>query len=634
MTKQKRAVHVPARNAGPPGVLAVAAVLAGCPAELDPGSTAAPALIGRGGQSTYPFAGHLYPRSGPLEYPGRWGTGGVLEVDAPLRSLVRDRERADFGPLYYSFTVNVRVEGLRTLRLQWEADGASTDLAKVSGPCDAQSGAAARAFMTDTSLRETGVATVAAYDMPINARLAGGEGLWWVTCEPDDPGEILSTTPARVDYNVAVLLPQSLFADERGRLLLRSQPLTQGPLSAALKIPIMETPRTFAVAGDSMAWGQGLFYQEKWWWRVYDKARSNNDEFDRLYVRAHSAAHLNGGSDSIAARDDRDCRPSSTHQELPFGADSVQCQLVQIARPSCFMDAAELGQPGLVPAFSCEQKPAASASELMSPLVADMTTPQSIELNHGPRVDFLFLDGCINDVGAVRIHTDLEGSLNTLTNDIDTECDVRNSVPDLRDEFPNANIAWLGFHRTWSNQSAVLNPLRCPASLSIPTLTSVLGYPFSLIAMTASQQAVDDIAERAGLFWERSNQMLTESIAALAGDLPGRGQIRFLPLEFFDAEAAAYAPQSMNWELNCLDPALQTQDSVLTQRYADCAAAISTLTLADIAAGIDWFGTDWSAEASLQAALLFCQRAAFLHPDRKANERMGDLVIEALGGAL
>ena len=290
MTKQKRAVHVPARNAGPPGVLAGAAILAGCPADLDPGSTAAPALIGRGGQSTYPFAGHLYPRSGPLEYPGRWGTGGVLEVDAPLRSLVRDRERADFGPLYYSFTVNVRVEGLRTLRLQWEADGASTDLAKVSGPCDAQSGAAARAFMTDTSLRETGVATVAAYDMPINARLAGGEGLWWVTCEPDDPGEILSTTPARVDYNVAVLLPQSLFADERGRLLLRSQPLTQGPLSAALKIPIMETPRTFAVAGDSMAWGQGLFYQEKWWWRVYDKARSNNDEFDRLRARAVSGA--------------------------------------------------------------------------------------------------------------------------------------------------------------------------------------------------------------------------------------------------------------------------------------------------------------------------------------------------------
>ncbi len=128
--------------------------------------------------------------------------------------------------------------------------------------------------------------------------------------------------------------------------------------------------------------------------------------------------------------------------------------------------------------------------------------------------------------------------------------------------------------------------------------------------------------------------MLPGSIAALSGDLPGRGQIRFLPLVMFDPSAAAYAPNSLNWELSCVDPALQTYDSVLEQRYTDCAEAITVLTLEDIAAGLDWFATDWSAEAASHAALMFCQRAPFLHPIRKANEEMGDLVIDELGGAL
>jgi hypothetical protein len=438
-----------------------------------------------------------------------------------------------------------------------------------------------------------------------------------------------------VDYNVAILLPRSrLGRGGNGRLLIRSQPIGGGTDSDTLRIALRESPRIFAVAGDSMAWGQGLGYQEKWFWRTYDKARTDSadGEFDRLYVRAHSASHLNGGAASIDTAA-RGCVPSATDQELPLGADTVQCQLVQIARPECVIDAAMLGQPGVVPDVSCEQTPNADAEALLAPLAADMSDPQPAFINHGARVDFLFLDGCINDVGAVRIHTDLDGSLNALINDIDAECDVANSVPDLRTEFPNADIVWLGYHRTWSDASAVLNPLRCPASIAVNPANIAI-FPFNFILSATTQDAVDDIAERVTLFKERSDQKLAESVGALAGEAPGRGRIQFVPLAFFGADHAAYAPQSDNWELNCLDPALPTQDTVLTQRYADCEATIDVLTPQEIAAGIDWLATDWSAETQAYAALMFCERAPFLHPDREANVTMGDLVIDALGEAL
>jgi hypothetical protein len=289
-----------------------------------------------------PFGGFIYP--------GEDDNGGFLELDAPLRTLVQEtQEHVSFGPEYFAFTVNVRVRGLRILELTLAAAGLQTvAVQQVDGPCDPVSGAAAHEFMLQTGLRETGVQTVAAYDLIINQRLADGEPLWFVTCEPDRDGEVHGNVGGQnvVDYHVAVLLPKSALGTlDRGDLTIRSKPVvaSAGTVSDPLMLRLVAGPPLMGVVGDSMVWGQGLGLTQKFWFLTHREITQRTDQEPRLHVLAHSSAKLQQGDNGSITDAQEDCRPRPSEtgdRELPFGAPPVQCQLARIARPFCHIDAA------------------------------------------------------------------------------------------------------------------------------------------------------------------------------------------------------------------------------------------------------------------------------------------------------
>jgi len=107
-----------------PAILVLVASLAlfavGCTATGPTGSPApAPSLAPHSWQpaeNPNPFGGFIYP--------GEGDNTTLLELDAPLRTLLQEPQgQLGFGPEYYAFTVNVRVRGLRIPELILTAPG-------------------------------------------------------------------------------------------------------------------------------------------------------------------------------------------------------------------------------------------------------------------------------------------------------------------------------------------------------------------------------------------------------------------------------------------------------------------------------------------------------------------------------
>lgn len=605
---------------------------------------AAVMLSGAGCSTTGPAAGapSLVPPSwepaenpnpfGGFIYPGEGDNAGFLELDAPLRTLVQEaQEHLGFGPEYFAFTVNVRVRGLRILEMTLAAAGAQpVAVQQVDGPCDPVSGPAARDLMLQTGQRETGVRTEAAYDLIINQRLADGEPLWFVTCEPGRDGEVHGNVGGQnvVDYHVAVLLPKSALGSHgRGDLTIRSKPVvaSAGTISDPLVLRLVTGPPLMGVVGDSMVWGQGLGLTQKFWFLTHREITQRTDREPRLHVLAHSSARLQQGDSESIADAQEDCRPPENDagdRELPFGAPPVQCQLARIALPFCHIDAASLDQPGIVPRMVCS--PRASTAPV------SLADPQPIRMNHGPRYDWLLMNGCINDVRAVWLHTDISTTIVDVTARVSDECNLANRLPDLRQAFPNAHIAYLGYHRTWSDSSTVLTLLTCPSVTALAPAGLALVYPFTFFGFPNPVWAAQQIAARVSVFWTGSNGLLGASAAGLTDSAQGRGTLHFVPLNFYTEDTAAYAGNSLNWELDCIQPAppLGPLDTVRNQRAASCTAAINAMTLNDLLQTTDWINTDWSAESQKNAALEFCLRGSFLHPNAEGNQRMSEAVIQ------
>jgi hypothetical protein len=621
-----------------------AVLLAACDPPNDNGTqqpaAAAPSITSRPSRppNSNPFGGFIYPAGGTLAYPGSGGSPGWLELDAPIRTILRDSDgNLAYGGSYFAFTVNVQVHGVRLLDLEWQpADGQAVTVTEVEGPCDvepagptaagpAQCGVpaspATREFMLQASCRDAGVPAVAAYDLATNAMLDSEQPVWWVTCDPDDPGEVVSGSGSSltVDYNVAVLLPLAAMGDQRrGRLQITSRPLNPnaGTPSEPLIIQLSASPELHAVVGDSVAWGQGLNTQDKFWFKAYNE-RLAPERPARIHVLAHSAARISQSETASinSARAACGSPQGLAPQELPFGTDSVQCQIARLAQPFCYIDADQLGQPGVVPAMSCSN--------------ADSTAPEAFEaaeqisFAYGPRFDFTYMTGCINDVGPVWLHTAVDGSLTEVVDATDQNCDIRNSLPDIRQELPNAAIYYLGYHLTWSEASQPLSILECPAAAELATAYGVLGFPFNLF-LIAGMDSSEEMATRVGLFWERSNEKLAESINALGGPAPGRGSIRFVPLDFFNPLNAAYAPASLNFELDCVNPVsiFGPLDPARASRSDQCAAAIDTSMTLDEIASLEEIPPAMQAEVDAVSRLAFCTRASFLHPNVEANRLM------------
>jgi hypothetical protein len=435
-----------------------------------------------------------------------------------------------------------------------------------------------------------------------------GRALYWYTCHPDRPGEVsrIENGGLVTDYNIAFLVPQLLVTDN-ARLQIVSTSLDGQTVSAPLTVPMVQSRMFFAAIGDSVVWAQGIprgqTYTEKLFGDLVRRLGVNG----RYRIFAHSGARINNAGDSfsIANLDPASCVSGSTLQgEVPRGRPTIQCQVYAAAHTPCVVGPATNG----IPAFDCSPSAVADA-----PSNAVITT-----LNTRPRWDWVVMDGCINDIGARRVHLgeDVEDFLDlaTLISLIDSQCDVRNGLKDVREFLPNAVIAYHGYHRTFSPHS--LNGIRdtCPAGLLngfIPTAV----LPINILGRAVTDTEVGvRISDRSGLFQAQSHTWLLSSVPALNDLGDGIGKVVYVPFGgIFPPETAVFAPAELAFPLACATPLLEPVDPVADERKIACAEQAALLSLPTIS----------NTEES-------CKRASAFHPNLVAQRVMFEQIKKVL----
>lgn len=542
-----------------------------------------------------PSPGEGGPRIfGGFIYPGTGSNAGTFEIDAPLRTIA--------GTPYYSFDITVRVRGLATPDLSWVGgpDGSTPiqQVEQVEGPCDPQAGPVERTFMHAQAFQHAGRRISASYNQEIDRFLDGGRSVFWVTCEPGLPGEVIQEQGAlRVFYNLAVLVPDSVFATG-ATLSIVARNAVGGAASPPTQIPVQKTPTTVAVAGDSVAWGQGVPEGLKYYSRLFQDIVQRLGS-GRLIIRAHSGAPVNFGSGSNLIANLNGCAPSSINGEIPIGTPTIQCQVRDLSRTRCRIPPGQLGVVP-VPDFECGEP------------VTDRSVMVTFDL--GPRYDFVFLNGCINDIGPIDL---LLGRNNlddppTLINETVAQCDLRNGLGDLRSVLPNASITVMGYHLPVSRMSNVANT----GCTTLPPAVAVLNPHSLVVVQLAIDGLKDGMAERSEVFRRESNRALESSVMALnqmaAG---GRGTVLFVPMTgVFRPPHATLAPSPKTFGLRCTGTAvLAPEDPVAGTRATACTAFINP----------DGTNPNSAAEEG-------CLRASAFHPNVRGNQDM----FEALRSAM
>lgn len=499
-------------------------MLAGCPPAAPQGVPNKPLITRRPGNSATPLAqelmgGSLFPHPND---PGK------LELDAPLATEIDSSKTP-----YFAFTLHVVTDPAQTPELAWR-DGAaftpmtSLETASVSGPCEEP---IKREAMRANALRQTGAAGPASYDANTDAFLKQGKPVWWLDCQFDGQGQI-AQRPAFIDgklhYDVVALLPASLAhpptnGHEHG-LSVRAVNMGNGLKSDPVFVAIERSPILIGVVGDSIAWGQGLKEDQKAYsllTRRITESLSRPDSDTRLVVRARSGTILASASPAISIGSaGGDCHlplvdpRSSTgadYGEVPNDNPTIPCQLQDLSRRTCQVALPD-GIGSHVFSVDCHDGTPPGTAPL-----ADVATanPAGVTFSLGARYDFLFMDGCINDLSGVLISTApkylitgplyrvdpaLQASLDqmsltdrygapgtriklrmtaaatlgaltvfklpgrdlirtdrksdNLSRDIRDKCTVTNAVGDLPQVIPNATIAWFGYHVFLSTDSA------------------------------------------------------------------------------------------------------------------------------------------------------------------------------------
>ena len=564
--------------------LAAALAIAACDT-LQPGTIPEPVVTPRTNGD-----GEIY---GGFAYPAGNGTT-TLELDAPLNT--------ENGTPYFSFTVNARVVGLRGIDPRWAAPaGPETPLERVDGPCQLSAGPVQRVLMESRARAHTGRVVPASYDQEIDAKLDAGTALYWVTCHPGAPGEVFGPGNASVDYNLAILLPKATLA-AGGELRLRAVQLAGGATSPPIAIPVVPSPTYVGVAGDSVAWGQGLLEQEKFHTRLFNDIDERTGSA-RLRREAHSGAHLrrtdsDGGTPFIADADgcglNRD-----VHGEVPRRSPTIQCQVRNLAAEHCRTDGAALGAVA-VPVFYCGDD-----------VVPDGIDPSSlvdIELDAGPRFDFVFMNGCINDIGAFAMLLGDSGLNDTATliNSINSHCNLNNSLRDLRFFLPNATIAYPGYHFIVSASSSfestgcqvIAPPGTSLAALQADTVVAAI----NLYGLTAS-----GMVERSELFRSLSRAALQTSILGIDAAGDGAGKAIFIDMDtVFLAPHATLGPSPRSFGLTCTGTGyLVPEDPMAGERVGPCSS---------------FANPDGQTPNSVQEES--CLRASAFHPNLPGNVGM------------
>jgi hypothetical protein len=458
------------------------------------------------------------------------------------------------------------------------------------------------------ALRGAGIVAPASYNLEIDGRLAMGRALYWYTCHPDRPGEVSRIVEGDLvtDYNIAFLIPQ-LLVTSNARLSIVSTSLDGQVVSDPLTIPMVQSRLYFAAIGDSVVWAQGIPRGSSYSQQLFRDLVGRLGVVGAFRNFAHSGARINNPGDSwwISELDPADCGSgASLHGEVPRKRPTIQCQVLAAANTPCLVGPASGG----IPAFDCRPSAVAGA-----PDGAVITT-----LDRRPRWDWVVMDGCINDIGARRVHLgeNAEDFLDmaALISLIDYHCNVQKGLKDVRDFLPNAIIAYHGYHRTFSDHS--LNGIRdaCPAALfEGSALTTVL--PINMLGRAVIDTAAGQrIADRSGLFQSQSHTWLHSSVPALNDLGNGIGKVVYVPFgEIFPPETAVYSPAELAYPLDCETPLLEPIDPVADERKVACAEQADLLSL--------------PANSDTEES---CKRASAFHPKLEAQHIMFEQIRKVL----
>lgn len=579
---------------------ALAILLAACSTNLTPQTPPPPVVTARPGTEAAIYGGFAYPHG---------DASTAIELDAPLKT--------DDGTPYYSFTVNVRVQGLRGIDVRWaQGAGAAIAVQKVDGPCAPQTGPVQRQLMESRALSHTGRKVPASYDQEIDGILDAGTPVYWVTCHPNAPGEVFGPGNATVDYNIAVLLPEAELGGG-GELRLRTVHFAGTALSLPIAIPMLPAPTYVGVAGDSLAWGQGIPETQKYYQKLFTDIVQRTGS-GRLRNRAHSGAQLNrppdefpGDNDTAFIADGLLCNADKdVDGEVPRRSPTIQCQIKDLARERCRTDGTALGIVA-VPSFICGDE--------VVPESIDEDNLVTVNLDAGPRYDFVFMTGCINDVGPydMLLGQNGLGDTATLTQKISTECDLNNSLRDLRSFLPNATIGYMGYHYLVSSDTS-FDRTGCTGGILPGTTESVLQSLPVKTVLDLANQSFAGIVERSELFRALSGPILQSSINAIDGLGEGAGKIIYVDMnDVFRTQNATLAVAARSFGLSCPPSGgfLVPVDPVAGARVGPC----STFANPD--------GTN--PNSVLEET---CLRGSAFHPNLIGNQRMFEQVRAVLAG--
>jgi hypothetical protein len=418
----------------------IAILLSGCP-PIPPGPpqpppgkpliTARPGRAAMGPPSAEElFGGSLYPH--PTD-PAK------LELDAPLTT-----ELDGTASPYFVLSLHVVTDNGQILELAWQ-DGAdhtpirSLDTPTVSGPCEEPG---KMMSMRATSERQVGRSGPASYDANTDAFVAHGTPVWWLDCpvnpDPSAHGALLSAPdnshPGKLHQNFIVLLPAKMAhaptnAHDHG-LTVRAVNLTNQLKSDATFVAVERSPILVGVVGDSIAWGQGLTEDHKFYSLVTThlaQALARPAWDFRLVVRARSGTLLASATPSISIEQPgRSCdlpladprtATGAKYGEVPDDNPLIPCQLQDLTRRTCQVALPD-GVTSHVFSVACHD----GAPQEASPVpVTDVATagPVDVLFRLGARYDFLLMDGCINDLGGANIAFGLRYQIGPVLYEVD-----------------------------------------------------------------------------------------------------------------------------------------------------------------------------------------------------------------------
>lgn len=596
---------------------------------------AAPALA----QTPADSVPRLVPWTAPsANSPGRFFMGVVnpQTTDAGMTFILDATMTTPQGNNYYGIGIKLRTLSAAAFRIAWQRDGQPDLDVMLVGSFGCQGagpggGNIAQGIMLSMGAREgmrmTGRESPGAGPGAARTRMDDGLPSFMYECLADFVG-------TSVERRIRVLIPEQ-HIQFGGRLAITALYLQPAPVALPEPIicvincdpppPIPSDPLVLnlvrgrpnvLVVGESVAWGQGIPLPQKAGFQVFlDMVERYGGQTLSFTNEAHSGATIHRpGIDRIGDVNPLECPfLREVDGEIPRSEPTVQCQILQAVTRECFVDAQSIGAVP-VPFFFC-----------VNGLPRRAARPSELRFNFdmGPSYDAVIMWACANDVGAVSIVTGLGPNLTNqqLATRTTAECDLRNSLADLRSVLPNAKIIVNEYQRITS-QLTDLDRSGCALQDGLIVFSALARGPIgAAVAFFATEAAVDQSGVRSTTFRNSATAALIASAIALnqvplSEDRRGRGSVEFLDHPFFDPPFTAIWASNVPlvFPLVCnATGILAAVDPVVAARAVVCARFFET-------PAADPFRI-------ADPRFMQCVRASGFHPTIQANNFIADRII-------